>query len=933
MARLRKSKKSRLYSLNAAHSVLPHLPHVTKSVLNEALINYDVSRDYFHEFSEDRLTIEDNTPYPRTYIDEFGDVVIANAAPAMDTVNGEMWMRVCGDITDIGFNTDLSSWSVPEGISISTEDGWFRVDVTQDKKLAVKRSEPVQQTEFVVSLTLKRGVGGDNLLNLLIRDDTAAKNIAGINVNPEKGYFSVVTGTPKAFIWKNNDESSTVFICVQNWVPGNKLAVYTGLSGGQVYAGDHVFLKNLYINAGSLPTPKVMPGTTDGSSSGTRNFSTGYFQGSTPSMTAFATGAVFTHVLAIPAGTVIGLLCVDAGTESLLYLQKEDGEYFTLHSFDGTNKASLKFPLTDKQEFTAVVQAQEGKFRVGVFVKDLFSEISWGEWATFSGKYKDALPKIVLGRSEKVCLHMRKVHIFDFAVPDAKISEVIPGVRTRVNSSLDVFNDVREGTYTLPYVGGWNTGPNGYLPAVQEQLLQDGIDVIMPWFAFTDPSQNENLAGSENMVEYARAKKIPLTFKSTQFEQSLYQIPKYKNLPPEENPREIKLDGSLGERLCPFAPVKWWAELGDLWIANRPQLEAIQEKYPDLPYVLFVSNNEAKLGRWYEAEQSKRFVDLYGLGTPDDFKRKVYGEGFRVRFDAFFAAFRKGLKQWKGKARFVGYNAVMNGRMYTNDSWLYGNYSSNHSFIPLVNSWDGASISTYVDDWALSTDYYAYGPHSYSCNLHSILNWVREHNPNYFIEMSVWDGRRPGGEHDRWAFYQAQGQTYTPERYAAYVLFCMYLLRPASVREFRLHPENYQDTIDYFKKVIVGIQELHDSDVLSKFYLEGKLVVNTAREHPFSDKVWHQFDGKDRWFWLDVDVNPSYPWDKTTEINVFAGALMLGEIPNRQWLIFASAPLKTYPQVSITIPGYSVVSVPIEKPFSMWVISEKTRRVSEVSAW
>ena len=92
---------------------------------------------------------------------------------------------------------------------------------------------------------------------------------------------------------------------------------------------------------------------------------------------------------------------------------------------------------------------------------------------------------------------------------------------------------------------------------------------------------------------------------------------------------------------------------------DRQPVDAHQEWYPDPPLVLFISNNEHGKLAWTKAEQSQRYLDQYGRGRPDDFKRKVVADGWIERYGALMAGMRAGLASpaWKKNARFIGYEA------------------------------------------------------------------------------------------------------------------------------------------------------------------------------------------------------------------------------------------------------------------------------------
>ena len=67
-------------------------------------------------------------------------------------------------------------------------------------------------------------------------------------------------------------------------------------------------------------------------------------------------------------------------------------------------------------------------------------------------------------------------------------------------------------------------------------------------------------------------------------------------------------------------------------------------------------NEHAKL-RWYQVDESKRYLDKYGKDKDDDFKRKVVGDGFIPRYRELQEGMRDGLTKpgWKKNALFAGY--------------------------------------------------------------------------------------------------------------------------------------------------------------------------------------------------------------------------------------------------------------------------------------
>ena len=79
--------------------------------------------------------------------------------------------------------------------------------------------------------------------------------------------------------------------------------------------------------------------------------------------------------------------------------------------------------------------------------------------------------------------------------------------------------------------------------------------------------------------------------------------------------------------------------------------------------MIWISNNEPSDLRWAKdgslERQSQRYLDLYGAGRSNEFKRRVVGDGWIERYKVMFAAMRDALVEpgWKEHVRFVGYNA------------------------------------------------------------------------------------------------------------------------------------------------------------------------------------------------------------------------------------------------------------------------------------
>lgn len=491
----------------------------------------------------------------------------------------------------------------------------------------------------------------------------------------------------------------------------------------------------------------------------------------------------------------------------------------------------------------------------------------------------------------------------------------------------------------LPLVAHWNTGadPEGFTPAWQMEMIEEG-HFLLPWFAMPNPGATLDKRASrrgsgqayyEAPIKRAAALKLPITFKATQWESLLYRDEEFINLPPDENPCVISAEtGKVEKRVSPFGLVGPWRRAGRKWM-DSPALRQLQEWYPDPPLVIFLSNNEAaKLVERYRggAEGSKRYVDKHGLGRDYYYKVRVANEGYMERYRALLEGMRSGLPPaWRKNAIFIGYgNGPAPPHFSRWPEWIkYSEYVPGRiTWKPLV--WDGGSPSYYTHDWSAITDYRIWSPQVES------MNWVpfleRETykaNPDYWFEFSVWDGDGGKPERSKRKFYESQGQTFTPDRYGGFVQFGMWLAQPRAVREFRGYLETRPTREPYFRAIIDAVDRVHTNPTLREFWRKGRLVENRAHRHPYQTKVPDEYKDIRRWYLLDTSLDPPRPWKQETELPVFALARVLGEKPDRRWLVYAHSPLGDRSDVEITIPDYGKVTIDVSVEGAFCQINEK----------
>ena len=158
----------------------------------------------------------------------------------------------------------------------------------------------------------------------------------------------------------------------------------------------------------------------------------------------------------------------------------------------------------------------------------------------------------------------------------------------------------------------------------------------------------------------------------------------------------------------------------------------------------------------------------------------------------------------------------------------------------------------------------------------------------------------------------------------------MWLLRPRIVREYRNHTDTLSNAEPYFLSIVNAVDRVHTNPILRKFWRKGELVANRKYPHPYQSNIPAEYQSKDRWFLLDTDLDPTRPWTLDTEIFVFSLALVLGNSPEREWLIYVHSPLKERDNVKIAVPDYGPVTVNVMPTGCFYHVLEKGNVVKRV---
>ena len=496
----------------------------------------------------------------------------------------------------------------------------------------------------------------------------------------------------------------------------------------------------------------------------------------------------------------------------------------------------------------------------------------------------------------------------------------------------------------LPLATAWCTGSHrwstGWRPIHQLALIERG-HFLLPWFAHPSRGQELDEKGEAAFKDYYEAAvrraaelKLPLTFVSTQWE-SLLSRPPWVDLPADQNPNVVGVDGKIAKKVSPFGPVAPWREVGRSW-TDSARMRLLQEWYPDPPRVIFLSNNEHGKLRWHKAETSSRYMKTYGTGRSADFKRKVVGDGWIERYRALQGGMRTGLvsPKWRQAARFVGYGGGAPEFLGRWGGWVHYSLHTKGRINPYPAMWDGSSPSYYTHDWCPTTDHTTWSPQLEFMNTVFAKQLGYKLNPDWWYEFSTWDGHEwPWRKKtpSKVMVYEQADQVWNPERYEGFIQFGMWLMRPRAVREYRGWTTPWDKAEPYFLAISSAVDRVHRNATLRQWWRHGELVPNRARKHPYQSGIPAELQDVDRWFLLDCDVNPQeFPWDLHWKIPVFALARTIGEKPNRRWLVYAHAPLGERQAVKVTVPEYTDITIDVPPVGVFCEIDEATDAVKRV---
>jgi len=541
---------------------------------------------------------------------------------------------------------------------------------------------------------------------------------------------------------------------------------------------------------------------------------------------------------------------------------------------------------------------------------------------------------------------MKSICLLSLAVVMALASVVfaegdLPGVAAAVRTEALRKNDGPEGR-PLPLAGHWH---RRYCPlSWQIEQIAEGHH-LLPWVPTPHPEREASRALDDNEAGLKTLREWNMPFvliTGGQWEATLYDHNKpWRSLPPEKSALVVPPEPLVGKdgkakatakQLSPFGAVEPWREVGAYWMRS-PGMKRIQEVYPDPPRVVIVSNNEAHDLRWHEMSKSKRYLDTYGKGRGDDFKRKVVAEGWIERYRAMLDAMRASLvaDAWKTNSLFVAYNALGPNHLGRWNAWKTYSLITDRFIAPGPIIWDGAIPEYYDNHWQPQKSIWqGWSCQTEAMNMVLLKEEALKIKPEFWHEVIFWDGNCPGKKEDRYTTYAKKGFPPSPERYGGWVQYGMWLLTPRVAREWRSSADKRERWEAYFQAIVAAVDRVHRDPVLTRFWRKGRLVQPAENWHPFKTDIPERLKDRNRWYHLHTSLDPEYPPKYGSIFPVFTLARVVGEKPKREWLLYGHAPRGDQKGVAIDIPDYRKVTVDVALGGSFYQVREADGAVAPV---
>ena len=347
-----------------------------------------------------------------------GSYTDVGANPAVDSFDGEKWLRSCGAVTNL-------STTYPSDPTFGTSGALTKTIVSDGVRLqangsgvCLKAFTVLASNAYTVSLWVKNNGGTEY--------KSRVYNVNGSSeILQYTSYFSQI----------NSLGFTRIDITFATPIGCTSVYLYLGVSQtGDVV--DVVLRDMLLLTATAYPVPYTPPGTTMPASNATTTNGCWFTLADGSPVWKALTGEPLTLATRVRMGAGSGDLAVSNHTAAVIatpgyvdFYQYWGGVIGGMKSDCSSSAASAILSVWSRNSiFCRVVQVNTAgtQFRVGYMIEGTHTVIQWGSWTTYDGNFTvSTLFKLMLGYNNAYPMWYSKIAVWGKQCTDAEILEAL----------------------------------------------------------------------------------------------------------------------------------------------------------------------------------------------------------------------------------------------------------------------------------------------------------------------------------------------------------------------------------------------------------------------------------------------------------------------------------------------------------------------------
>jgi len=374
-----------------------------------------------------------------------GSYTDVGTGPAVDTFDGEKWLRSCGAVTNLlpSGAEDLSSWDkiqanvASAGLPTPYGGEAYRISATSAVEIhqVYKISSGSAPGTYTVSGLVKKDTTRYVVVALSASNE-APSIFAAIDFDLKE--INLIDGTGQIALEELRDGwflyTITGAVIEGDGVATSFIYVLINNSGDGYYAGDgeSVLVGEIQLTQTSYPVPYTPPGTTMPASNATTTNGCWFTLADGSPVWDALSGGPMTLATRVRMGVGSGDLLApvnhyvySGGGGYVQYSYVGGGFVQVVTAFDGTTGKSstiVTWPRNSIIRRVTQVNIAGTQFRVGYMIEGTHTTIQWSSWQAYDGSFDPStLYRLMLGYANPYPMWFNKIAVWNTQVDDATI--------------------------------------------------------------------------------------------------------------------------------------------------------------------------------------------------------------------------------------------------------------------------------------------------------------------------------------------------------------------------------------------------------------------------------------------------------------------------------------------------------------------------------